>query len=179
MTLASTSLAAPSRSVSELSPLAPARPRISPWTGTLLGFVAGSVFWHFVGFWDFVGRIVFHTPKERVQIAGQPTSGLVTPKVYDQLPREEASEPVSATKSGSATAAANCITLVRSAATGLVESVACPPDSVPTRVGTALSRGDLARVAENTPLAAPATIDPKPKRSATAGWSTVTSGTGQ
>jgi hypothetical protein len=23
-----------------------------------LGFVAGAVFWHFVGFWDFIGRVV-------------------------------------------------------------------------------------------------------------------------
>lgn len=30
----------------------------------LLGFIAGVVFWHFIGFWEFVSKVVFRGPEQ-------------------------------------------------------------------------------------------------------------------
>lgn len=45
-----------------------------------LGFVAGALFWHFVGFWAFVSEIIFKgpAPAQRVQGA-QITTGSISP----------------------------------------------------------------------------------------------------
>lgn len=53
------------------APAAP-KPVSSVKTGIasgLLGFVAGVVFWHFVGFWSFVSAVVFNQDREPVHVA--------------------------------------------------------------------------------------------------------------
>ena len=151
----------------------PYRRQYSPAVGLLLGFVAGSVFWHFVGFWDFVGRIVFHKPK--APIAGPHKSGLVEPKVYDQLPSAAAAAGTDGvTALGGAVAIDNCITIVRDPATGQSQSQACPAESVPMRIGTSLRRGDFARLPDAERLKSPDAAVP---RATPSGWSTVTSNT--
>lgn len=161
----------------ELSAM-PYRRQTSVPVALLVGFVAGSVFWHFIGFWDFVGRIVFHKPKVPPAISGPSRSGELGSKSGEQLTAiADVETDIAIAAIGSTVppvivpaAIANCTTLIRDAVTGLTMSVACPADSVPERFGTALRRGDRARVADGTTADAVATA-----RTAPLGWSTVTS----
>ena len=141
----------------------PPRRAYSPLASALIGFVAGSVFWHFVGFWDFMSRIVFHQPRAELERSVR-HGGTATPKLQERLSvggRSASDETTSA-------AAPNCVTLVRDPETGVTADGPCPPDSVPQRSASAIRRGDLARLPKGE--AGPSPAD-GPR---VGGWSTVT-----
>lgn len=52
----------------------------APLIWVALGFVAGALFWHFVGFWSFVTAVVFNGPQrapERLSPASEITTGAI------------------------------------------------------------------------------------------------------
>jgi hypothetical protein len=112
----------------------------------MIGFVAGSVFWHALGFWHFVGRAVFSDPPA-AERAASPADRPVALAAID-----------------------NCTTLIRDPVSGTVTTAACPPGSVEGWSGPALRRSDRALVLP--PIAPPqADVQPTPT---VAGWSAVT-----
>lgn len=156
----------------------------SPTLALVIGFVAGSVFWHFVGFWDFVGRIVFHTPRHEATVAAERIGGLKTRKEYGHVAAAEPDIAVVPTGEGAGEVVANCTTLVRDPASGELQSQACPAGSVTRRATAAISRGDLARLpdagGEQVRRSAwggegPTQQSAGTAAGATSGWSTVTS----
>lgn len=96
------------------------------------GFLAGSVFWHFVGFWDFVGRIVFNGP-QHVTPAHAHDAGPTGPD------RSVSSDGVSEQAKVSA-----CVELLREPHSGETTALPCAPGPMPFQVGSLSSRGDLA-----------------------------------
>lgn len=125
---------------------APRWQRVSPLLALTIGFVAGSAFWHALGFWHFVGRAVFSDPPAVERVAS-PVDRPVALAAID-----------------------NCSTLIRDPVSGIVTTAICPPGSVEAWSGPALRRSD--RVQALPPLGPPAS-DVKPVPTV-AGWSAVT-----
>ena len=94
----------------------------------LLGFILGAVFWHFVGFWDFVGQLMFRGGTEIVQ--GPPPI-----KLKDRVSGVSAIAVV-------ATAEA-CTTLQLDRTTGETAAVPCEGEPLPLRSIKAARREDL------------------------------------
>jgi hypothetical protein len=100
----------------------------------VLGFLAGAVFWHAVGFWDFLGDMTSMRPAQKVVI------GRLAP---DRDP--EASYEKQAHAAGAAMPQ-NCTTLLRDAATGLTLAQPCVAvigDAAASLDAGALSGGPL------------------------------------
>jgi hypothetical protein len=51
---------------------APRKSYRSAFAYGLLGFILGAVFWHFVGFWDFLGQLLFKGGSTTVEFAQAP-----------------------------------------------------------------------------------------------------------
>lgn len=108
----------------------------TPAAWGLAGFACGVVFWHLVGFWDFVSRIVFKTT-EPVRILAQDGT---TVTALDGRDQAAASAP-----------AARCIELLRPAAGGPVEARPCVARAHLIKAGPLASRGDLALSGSHSP----------------------------
>lgn len=107
---------------------------------SVIGFLLGAVFWHFVGFWSFVADVV---------LAGHPSSqGAASPQIPAVL-AGDASTP----ELGTSVALASCTALVLDRATGVTSADGCSNEGV---VGSSLavkSRED--RIADNASWPAP------------------------
>ncbi len=97
---------------------------------SLLGFILGAVFWHFVGFWDFVGQVMFGARNSGTQISQPPPIKL----------RERVTGVSSLTVTIEPEA---CTTLQLDRENGTTQSVACEPQSLPLRSLRIAKREDL------------------------------------
>lgn len=97
---------------------------------SLLGFILGAIFWHFVGFWDFVGQVMFGARTSGTQISQPPPI-----KLRDRV---SGSSALTVTIEPEA-----CTTLQLDRATGSTLSVACEPQSLPLRSLRIAKREDL------------------------------------
>lgn len=134
------------------------------------GFLAGTVFWHLVGFWDFVGRIVFRDSGRKVvevsEVQAPPTARSQKPRTAKLEGTLEGAEPI---VTGSIAGAVSCIELRRDA-DGATSAGACSGEARPLKPGNFLRRGDRAS-AEAWAVAVPvsAAVGPAPA----APWSTT------
>lgn len=101
---------------------------------SVIGFVGGAVFWHFVGFWSFVSEVVLAGGPERS--AAPPVAMTMSMRVADASP------------SGVSSSAAACTVLVLDRRTGATSARACdgvhvalPGDAVEGREDRALAKG--------------------------------------
>jgi hypothetical protein len=95
-----------------------------------LGFAAGAIFWHLVGFWQFIGEVVLDRPDElRAELAAMGT-----------LPRAAAPPIVTGS-----IADGNCVRLTLDRTIGAVATEPCRAGAIETGVSMldALPRGDL------------------------------------
>lgn len=121
----------------------------------LAGFLAGSVFWHLVGFWDFVGRVVFLDPAPRTV---ELTAARAPPAIRGPNPRsvklDGSIDSVDPIVTGAITGPAPCIELRRDRA-GATSAAPCPDEARPLKPGNFVRRGDRAAPAETVAAAAP------------------------
>ena len=109
-----------------------------------LGFAAGAIFWHLVGFWQFIGEVVLDRPAEvRAELAAMGT----TPRI--------AAPPI---VTGSITAG-NCVRLTLDRSAGAIVAEPCRAGAIESSPSTAeaLPRGDL-----STALGLPEVTQPAP-----------------
>jgi hypothetical protein len=95
-----------------------------------LGFAAGAIFWHLVGFWQFIGEVVLDRPNElRAELAAMGT-----------LPRAAAPPIVTGS-----IADGNCVRLTLNRATGAIVTEPCRAGAIETGLSMldALPRSDL------------------------------------
>ena len=114
--------------------------RIGPSArAAMLGFVAGAVFWHLVGFWSFIERITFAGPViEAKALVRQPIQNSAVET--GSLPRfESLTRPV-----GGAKIEPGCTALIRVPSTGLTRDSGCTKLTRPLRDKAASPRRDLA-----------------------------------
>lgn len=78
---------------------------------SVIGFIGGAVFWHFVGFWGFVSDVVL--------------SGGETPASVQTLPQSAQTEPRESAAPTAATASHGCTLLFRDRRTGHTVARAC------------------------------------------------------
>lgn len=113
--------------------------RIGPSArAAIMGFVAGAVFWHLVGFWTFIDRIVFPGPEtEAKALVLQQTqnSAIETGSItrFESLTR-----PVGGAKTES-----GCTALIRVPSTGLTRDGSCTKLTHPLRETATSQRRDL------------------------------------
>ncbi|HKZ97298.1 MAG TPA: hypothetical protein VJ045_09985 [Hyphomicrobiaceae bacterium] len=123
------------------------RARVAAWLDALafgvLGFLAGIVFWHFVGFWGFVSEVVLMGPIDPDRLMHAADS---------PAPRFEngRADPVASTR---ASRAGGCAMLVLDRATGRTHVAPCgeltpvlTPDSAPQREDLAIRAAPLSPV---------------------------------
>lgn len=108
------------------------------------GFLAGTVFWHLVGFWDFVGRIVFRDSDRK---AVEVSEVQAPPTVRSQKPRQaklegalDGADPI---VTGSIAGQVPCIELRRETDGG-TSAGPCAGEPRPLKLGNFLRRGDRA-----------------------------------
>lgn len=120
----------------------------------LAGFLAGTVFWHLVGFWDFVGRIVFLDPAPRTV---ETTAAQAAPAARGPKPRpvklDGAIDSVDPIVTGAIAGPAPCIELRRDLA-GATSAAPCPREARPLKPGNFVRRGDRAAPSETIAAAA-------------------------
>ena len=97
----------------------------------LLGFFLGALFWHFVGFWDFVGQLMFKGGSNGTEIAQGP-------------PPVKLKERVSGTSAiAVAVSPEACTMLQLNRSTGETAAVPCEGDPLPLRGIKPAKRDDL------------------------------------
>jgi hypothetical protein len=87
----------------------------------LLGFVLGALFWHFVGFWDFVGQIMFKGSQQSAEIAAPPPAIKLKDRVTAAAPLAVTLEPET------------CTTLALDRDNGTTTLAACDVQTLPLR----------------------------------------------
>jgi hypothetical protein len=87
----------------------------------LLGFVLGALFWHFVGFWDFVGQVMFKGKSTGSEITQAPPPIKLKERVSGVSPLAITLEPE------------RCVTLELDRTTGLTSSAPCDVQALPLR----------------------------------------------
>lgn len=113
-------------------------PAKGAWIG--LGFLAGIAFWHIVGFWTFMSRIIFEGPETAVIVLQQNAPAAVPPITSDietgSLQRIEK-------LTSRSTPEPDCIALVRSHSAGTTHQEPCKRLARPLKHRQSLaSRGD-------------------------------------
>lgn len=97
----------------------------------LLGFVLGAVFWHFVGFWDFVGQLMFK-------------GGAAGTEIVQGPPPIKLRERVSGVSAIAIVASTEACTMLRlDRGTGETAAVPCAGDPLPLRGIKPARREDL------------------------------------
>ena len=110
---------------------APARRARSAIGYGLLGFVLGAVFWHFVGFWDFVGQLMFKGGTSGSEIVQGP-------------PPIKLRERVSGVSAIAVVASAEACTMLKlDRTTGETAAMPCEGEPLPLRSIKAARREDL------------------------------------
>jgi len=98
---------------------------LHPASWVAFGFLAGVVFWHLVGFWDFVSKAVFRTgPDAPVTV----TAKAVVPPPVKPLVAGNARTPAGAHKP-------SCVVLVLDRIGGATRQAACPAKTFHHRNG--------------------------------------------
>lgn len=97
----------------------------------LLGFLFGAVFWHFVGFWDFVGQVMFKGKPDEMQIAQAPPPIKLKERVPGSGALAVVIEP------------AACTTLRLDRASGVTSDADCEPTTLPLRSLKVARREDM------------------------------------
>lgn len=82
----------------------------------LLGFFCGALFWHVVGFWDFLGGIVYKQHRDTTIIERVLTT---------QFAEAEEDKPLAAREKQARAAAQNCTTLVMDRISGATAARPC------------------------------------------------------
>lgn len=104
---------------------------MSPLVWTAAGFVCGIVFWHIVGFWSFVGKVVFKGGHETAVTAEHPSKPDLT---VDGGSRARMAMP-----------AAKCVELRLDRSTARVLTERCRDATAPMiKAGPVAGRGDIA-----------------------------------
>ena len=101
------------------APFAIAPARASRWSTIawgLLGFFCGALFWHVVGFWDFLGGIVYKRQQEAT---------VIERVLKTQFSEAEEDKPLAVREQQARAAARNCTTLVMDRMTGTTASRPC------------------------------------------------------
>lgn len=106
---------------------------------TTVGFVAGAVFWHAVGFWTFMSQLVFDG--ENV-----PAQSVAAPAPLDGSEIETGSLPTILRIDP-----ARCISLELDRLSNRTAARPCPPNGLALRLESGGERGDLALLADNVP----------------------------
>ena len=96
----------------------------------MAGFIAGAVFWHLVGFWGFVDKVVYS--KQRTHVDDTQTEAIARPAW---------TTPASAIITSS-TAPAGCSALVLDRTTAITRSAPCETGMAAAAPGLAAPRGD-------------------------------------
>jgi hypothetical protein len=109
-------------------------PAQSGWIA--LGFVAGMLFWHVVGFWTFMSRVVFDGPETAAVTIQQ------AKPVYAHLETGALQRIGKLASRGGIEAA--CTVVVRDLPNGTTRQAPCPILSKPLKQRTQQARGDLA-----------------------------------
>lgn len=109
-----------------------------PARAAIMGFVAGAVFWHLVGFWSFIDRIIFAGPITEARApatAPLPGNAIETGSLqrFESLNRP----------TGGIKTSAGCSVLVRERSTGLTRESACTKPIHPLREKPASPRRAL------------------------------------
>jgi hypothetical protein len=95
------------------------QPPASRWAAVgwgLGGFLVGAVFWHLIGFWDFVGAVLYKRQQETSRIE----------LLFQQLSTDRAAfDEVRAAEAAAHEAAQNCTTLVLDRLTGRTQQTPC------------------------------------------------------
>jgi hypothetical protein len=99
-----------------------------------LGFVLGAVFWHAVGFWNFVGRVVLNKGGTSVQAEARPPKQMAR---FVEAP-QVAGEAIELTQIDPR----SCTALVLNRQTGTMAVAACPDAAMPLRTSRAGVRED-------------------------------------
>ena len=105
--------------VAMTAPFAVAPARTSRWNTLgwgLLGFFCGALFWHVVGFWDFLGGIVYKRQQEAT---------VIERVLKTQFAEAEEDKPLAVREQQARAAAQNCTTLVMDRITGTTASRPC------------------------------------------------------
>ena len=117
----------------------------------VLGFILGAIFWHFVGFWDFVGQIMFRGRPSDTQISQAPPPVKLRERVSGAMPLAVVIEP------------AACTTLLLDRETGITQATACEVEALPLRSLKTARREDVW-----------VTAGQRIQEATSKGWSTVT-----
>jgi hypothetical protein len=97
--------------------MAPARASRGSTIGWgLLGFFCGALFWHVVGFWDFLGGIVYKR---------QQHTTIIERVLTTQFSEAEEDKPLAVREQHARAAAQNCTTLVMDRITGATAARPC------------------------------------------------------
>lgn len=103
-----------------------------------LGFVCGAVFWHAVGFWNFMSDLMFDRAEATVAHATAPDMNMATdPIETGSLPVIYRVDP------------ASCVSLELDRLTNRTAARPCPPEGLALRLNAEDSRGDIAVLADN------------------------------
>lgn len=106
------------------------RSLISGLSYGLFGFVLGAIFWHFVGFWDFVGQVMFKSRTGDTEIA----QASAPPKLKDRVSGVTALAVMPEPHS--------CSTLQLDRDTGITSMAPCEATPLPLRSVSAAKRDD-------------------------------------
>ena len=106
------------------------RPIVSALSYGLFGFVLGAIFWHFVGFWDFVGQVMFKSRTGDTEIAQASAPPKLKDRVSDVTALAVMPEPHS------------CSTLQLDRDTGITSMAPCEATPLPLRSVSAAKRDD-------------------------------------
>lgn len=93
--------------------------RLTPYAWGLGGFLIGAIFWHFVGFWGFLGATVLNRPEAPVTVVARPA----------QVPA----------------GVSNCTVLALNRSTGRTYSIPCP-EPMPAFDEASSERQDFAAI---------------------------------
>jgi hypothetical protein len=114
----------------------PARPQSSRRRGSVLsavayvtlGFVLGAIFWHFVGFWDFVGQVMFGSRTTTAEVGYSPPPIKLKDRVSGSSSLAIVPEPSA------------CTALQLDRATGTTTRVDCELQPLPLRSGLKVAK---------------------------------------
>lgn len=99
-----------------------------------VGFVCGAVFWHAVGFWTFMSRLMFDGEAVAAQVAQDPGTSIET----GSLPTIVHIDP------------ARCTSLELNRSSNRTAERPCPRDGLALRYETDKQRGDLAFIVDSS-----------------------------
>jgi hypothetical protein len=128
------------------------RPVVSALSYGILGFVLGAIFWHFVGFWDFVGQVMFKGRAAGTEITQAPPPIKLKDKVSGASSLAIVPEPET------------CISLELDRQTATTSAGPCAAEALPLRSGLKTAKREDRWV----------TAEQRMYQATVRGWSSVT-----